>query len=124
DLATLGLAVDSREVVDASKDLDRIREAAAKAERQADSFGKRVHDAGKRAAAANDNAARAATRAAKAYDGYSKAALLAARAIGAIAGAAIGTALIRYSDAWSDMQSRVGAAIKDMEAAPALMQRI
>ncbi len=124
DIATLGLAVDSREVVDASKDLDRIREAAAKAERQTDSFGKRVEDAGKRAAAANDNAARAADRATKAYGGYSQAATLAARAIGAIAGAAVGSALIKYADAWSDMQSRVGAAIEDMDAAPALMQRI
>lgn len=124
DIATLGLAVDSREVVDASKDLDRIREAAAKAERQADNFGKRVEDAGKRAAAANDNAARAADRATKAYGGYSQAATLAARAMGAIAGAAVGSALIKYADAWSDMQSRVGAAIKDMDAAPALMQRI
>jgi tape measure domain-containing protein len=33
-------------------------------------------------------------------------------------------ALGGYADAWSDMQSRVGAAIKDMDAAPALMQRI
>lgn len=124
DVATLGLAVDSREVVDASKDLDRIREAAARAEKQADSFGARVEAAGRRAAAANDNSAKAADRASRAYEGYSKAAMLAARAIGAIAGAAIGTALIRYGDQWSDMQSRVGAAIKDMDAAPALMQRI
>lgn len=49
-----------------------------------------------------------------------------------VAGAALGTlaaafsvrALAQYADAWSDMQSRVGAAVKDMEAAPALMQRM
>jgi len=33
-------------------------------------------------------------------------------------------ALVGYADAWSDMQSRVGSAIKDMEAAPAMMSRI
>lgn len=33
-------------------------------------------------------------------------------------------ALTGYADAWSDMQSRVGAAVKDMEAAPELMQRM
>ncbi|MEX1181031.1 MAG: tape measure protein, partial [Cucumibacter sp.] len=33
-------------------------------------------------------------------------------------------ALVRYADSWSDMQSRVGAAIKDMAAAPIMMQRI
>lgn len=124
DLATLGLAVDSREVVDASKDLDRIRDAAGRAEKQADSFGKRVADAGKRAAAANDNSARAAERAAKAYDGYSRAAQLAARAIGAVVGAAAGKALISFADTWSDISSRVGIAIKNMDAAPAVLDRI
>src|SRR5690606_5299647 len=124
DIATLGLAVDSREVVDASKDLDRIREAAAKAERQADSFGKRVQDAGKRAAAANDNASRAADRAAKAYDGYSRAAQMAARAMGAIVGAAIGKALIDFADTWSDINARVGLAIRNMDASGAVLDRL
>lgn len=124
DIATLGLAVDSREVADASKDLDRIREAAARAEKQADSFGKRVEDAGKRAAAANDNSARAADRAAKAYDGYSRAAQLAARAMGAIVGAAIGKALIDFADTWSDINARVGLAIRNMDASGAVLDRL
>jgi tape measure domain-containing protein len=55
-----------------------------------------------------------------------------AAAMGAVIGrafAALGAALsIRelasYADAWSDMQSRIGAAIKDMDAAPAMMQRM
>lgn len=34
------------------------------------------------------------------------------------------SALANYADAWSDMQSRVGAAIRDMEAAPRMMQRL
>lgn len=124
DIATLGLAVDSREVVDASKDLDRIRKSAARAEKQADSFGKRVEDAGKRAAAANDNASRAADRAAKAYDGYSRAAQMAARAMGAIVGAAIGKALIDFADTWSDINARVGLAIRNMDASGAVLDRL
>lgn len=42
----------------------------------------------------------------------------------ALAGAFSVRAISQYADAWSDMQSRVGAAVKDMEAAPALMQRM
>src|SRR5690606_33129967 len=33
-------------------------------------------------------------------------------------------AMARYADAWSDMQSVVGAAVKNMEAAPMLMRRM
>lgn len=40
------------------------------------------------------------------------------------AGALSVTAYYRYADAWSDMQSKVGAAVKDMAAAPALMERM
>lgn len=55
-----------------------------------------------------------------------------AASMGAVVGKAmglIGAALsvreiIGYADAWSDMQSRVGAAIKDMNAAPMMMQRM
>jgi tape measure domain-containing protein len=55
-----------------------------------------------------------------------------AAAMGAVIGrafAAIGAALsvrelAAYADQWSDMQSRVGAAIRDMGAAPAMMQRM
>ncbi|PWJ81476.1 lambda family phage tail tape measure protein [Pseudaminobacter salicylatoxidans] len=94
------------------------------ASRTFSNLGRNATVAGSAARAANDNIAGSATRAALAYDGLNKAMLLASSAIGTIAGAAIGTALIKYSDAWSDMQSRVGAAIKDMDAAPALMQRI
>lgn len=45
--------------------------------------------------------------------------------VAAALGAALGVGALRqYADAWSDMQSRVGAAVKDMEAAPRLMQRM
>jgi len=62
NLASLGLAVDSRPVASAAQDLDRITDAAKRAEKQADSFGAKTEAAGRRAAAANDNAARAARR--------------------------------------------------------------
>ncbi|MGV6875953.1 tape measure protein [Pseudochelatococcus sp. B33] len=42
----------------------------------------------------------------------------------AAAGAFSVGALSQMADAWSDMQSRVGAAVKDMDAAPELMQRM
>jgi len=55
-----------------------------------------------------------------------------AAAMGAVVGKALGVIgaalsvreIVNYADAWSDMQSRVGAAIKDMEAAPQMMQRM
>lgn len=124
DIATLGLAVDSRPVADASKDLDRISAAAKKAEDAAAGFGKRAEDAGRRAAAANDNVARSANKVTTAYDKWYTAARRVAAAVGAVAGALAVRSLTSYADAWSDMQSRVGAAIRDMEAAPALMKRI
>lgn len=124
DLATLGLAVDSRPVADAAQDLDRISAAAGKAERAADSFGARTESAGRRAAAANDNAAKSADNVAASYGRWEKAAMAVGRVVGLIAGALATGALIQYADAWSDMQSRVGSAIRDMDAAPAMMQRI
>ena len=47
DLATLGLAVDSRQVEKGAEDLDKLSVAAAKAEKAADSLGESVVDAGK-----------------------------------------------------------------------------
>lgn len=127
DIATLGLAVDSSQVEKATDSLDKFTGSAGKAQgatdRLRDSKGRFV-GAASGAAAANDNAARAANRATVAYGGLNKAAIAAARAVGLIAAALATNALFSYADAWSDMQSRVGAAIKNMEAAPTLMQRI
>lgn len=124
DIATLGLEVRSEKVEKAAGSLDRLTNAAKRAEMAALGIGNGAENAARRAVAANDNAARSAARAAQAFEGYNRAATLAARAMGAVVGAAAGSALMRLADAWSDMQSRVGAAIKDMDAAPALMQRI
>ena len=94
------------------------------ASRSFQNIGRQATVAGAAARAANDNIAGSAARAAAAYDNLNKAATLAARAIGAVVGAAVGAALIKYADQWSDLSARVGAAVKNMEAAPALMKRM
>lgn len=83
-----------------------------------------VRGAASRMVAENDNVAQSARRAALGMDGMFGAAHRLAGALGAVAGALAASALTGYADAWSDMQSRVGAAIKDMEAAPAMMERL
>lgn len=124
DIARLGLAIDSSQVDKATDSLDKFAGASGKAESAASGFGKNADSAAKRAAAANDNAARSADKAAAAYGKWHTAAIRMAGVLGTIAGALATAAVFRYADAWSDMQSRVGAAVKDMEAAPALMQRM
>ena len=49
---------------------------------------------------------------------------IAGRMAGAFAAAISVSKMGQMADAWSDMQSRVGAAIKDMAAAPQMMQRL
>lgn len=127
DVATLGLAVKFDQVERATDSLDKFTGAAGNAQnatdRLRDAKGRFVKGAGA-AAAANDNAARSANKAAAAYGKWHTVALRMARALGAIGGTLATAAVFRYADAWSDMQSRVGAAVGDMEAAPALMQRM
>lgn len=65
-----------------------------------------------------------AGRAERATDGMSRAFRALAPLLAAVTAALGVSALVRYADAWSDMQSKVGAAIKDMEAAPVLMRRM
>ncbi|MFC3338824.1 phage tail tape measure protein [Paracandidimonas soli] len=110
DIATLALAIDSRQTVSATSNLDKMTAAGEKAERQ---FGG-VEKGAKRAASEINTVDRAALSVGKSLVG-----------IGAAAAVAFGSsAVTRYADAWSDMQSRVGAAIKNMDAAPAMMRRI
>ncbi len=131
EVAALGLKVDSSGVVQATADLKGLETQAGKTERAADKLSggaKRADEAVKREGgsarkAANDN--RALEQAAA---GTSVAMHKLAAAAGALVGSlaamvSIGAAA-RMADEWSDMQSVVGAAIKDMEAAPAVMQDI
>jgi len=124
DVASLGLAVKFDQVDRASGSLDKFSGAADRAEKSAQGMGKGAESAARKAAAANDNAARSADKAAAAYGKWHTVALRMANVLGAIGGALATAAVFRYADAWSDMQSRVGAAIKDMDAAPAMMQRM
>ncbi|KKB09410.1 tape measure protein [Devosia chinhatensis] len=79
----------------------------------------------------SDDVPRATTRL-KEFEGQADRTEKRAAAMGAVVGRALGVIgaalsvreLAGYADAWSDMQSRVGAAIKDMDAAPAMMQRM
>lgn len=124
DVATLGLAVKFDQVDRASGSLDKFSGAADRAEKSAQGMGKGAETAARKAAAANDNAARSADKAAAAYGKWHTVALRMASVLGTIAGTLATAAVFRYADAWSDMQSRVGAAVRDMEAAPELMQRM
>lgn len=65
-----------------------------------------------------------AERAEKATNQLSNAFRTFAPIVGTVMAAFSARALREYADGWSDMQSRIGAAVKNMEAAPALMERI
>lgn len=65
-----------------------------------------------------------AKRSEDSVDGLSRAFRMLAPLVGTVMAAFSIRALTGYADAWSDMQSRVGAAVKNMEAAPALMERL
>jgi len=110
DIAELGFAVHDDPLKRAEERLLKLPPAAAKAEAATDKFNKSA-DKGKKSvdslAAGTSNLT----------------AVMLRFASGIAAGFSI-SVIANYADAWSDMQSRVGAAIKDMEAAPALMSRI
>lgn len=117
EVAALGLSVDSAGVVKGADELDRFTKAANDAGTAADRVGqdsKRGSDGVKRL---GDEAKKTET----AFGGFARQ----ARALGGALAAALSVrAIATAADAWSDMQSRVGAAVKDMEAAPQLMQRM
>ena len=104
--------------------VEKTENATTGAGKAAQEFGGKAEAAGKKAEAANDSAARSAEKVSTSYGKWEAMATRVSRAVGLIAGALATNALFGYADAWSDMQSRVGAAIKDMDAAPAMMQRI
>src|SRR5690606_33629851 len=124
EIATLGIAVDSRQVRAAESDLTRMTGAGTKAENALGGVG-----AGGRAAASGAHAAASGARSASlAMQEQERAARSLTSTIRAYATIALSafsvTAMARYADAWSDMQSVVGAAVKNMEAAPMLMRRM
>ncbi|NYT81451.1 tape measure protein [Alcaligenaceae bacterium] len=117
EVAALGIKIDSTAAVRAEGSLERLAKAGERAERSTDSLS-RQSDATARAMRGMDNAAR------RSSVSMANLAQAAARA-GVLLGAALSVrALQTYADSWSDMQSKVGAAVKNMQAAPSLMRRI
>lgn len=94
-----------------------LSDSAGKAEDATDKLKKTSEETGK-----------ATEKLAKKTKGYSdslqRLASIAGKVAGTLAAAFSVGAYIRFADAWSDMQSKVGAAVKDMSAAPALMERM
>lgn len=110
DIAELGFVVRDEPLSRAEDKLDRLVPAADKAAKATDRF--------------NKTAAESPSATGRMASGLGNLTVLAARFATGIAAAFSINMLGNYADAWSDMQSRVGAAIKDMEAAPELMQRL
>lgn len=103
---------------------DRVKKSATEMEGKAHDAQNRFGGLGK---AANDNASiidKLANRSTNASVAVHKLAQAAGTLAGALAAAFSVRALAQAADSWSDMQSRVGAAIKDMEKAPAIMSRL
>lgn len=127
DIATLGLEVKFDSVEDATDALGKFTDASAKAEKGADGLssktGKTSDGLGKVASEGN-KAGGALDKVEKSMGGAAIAGNFLIGVLGGIAAGFSVKTVIDYADAWSDMQSRVGAAIGNMEAAPRLMRRI
>lgn len=124
EVAALGLSVNSDEVLkgtDALKDFTEKADQAGKStDRLRDANG-RFLPSGKRANDTIRDTERATRGAVGGIDGM--AASLAR--IGAVIGTFAGVrALATTADHWSDLQSKVGAAMGEMDQAPAVMQRL
>ncbi|MCK9513518.1 MAG: tape measure protein [Pigmentiphaga sp.] len=117
EAAALGLSVDSGDVVSATGDLEKFSASADRAGKASDRFEKEATDAGRGAKVLGQETE-------KAGRGMRALARVAGTVTGALVAAFSVRALIQYADAWSDMQSRIGAAVKDMAAAPELMGRM
>src|SRR5690606_38881567 len=127
DIATLGLEVKFDSVEDATDALGKFTDASAKAEKGADGLssktGKTSDGLGKVASEGN-KAGGALDKVEKSMSGVSIAGNFLIGVLGGIGAGLSVKAVIDYADAWSDMQSRVGAAVRNMDAAPQLMRRM
>lgn len=123
-LARLGIEFFSGTAPKAAKDIDAVEKAADRAEKAADRLGSRS----RRLATDAMVGANGVKRATDSLDGMEKASTKVTDSIGKMlkmVGTYLGAkALIGMADQWSDMSSRIGAAVKNMEAAPALMERM
>lgn len=127
DIATLGLEVKFESVDKASDALEEFTSAASRAEKGADGLsGKttKTTDGLNKLSNEGNKASGALGKVEKGFDGAAVAGNFLIGVLGGIAAGFSVKTVIDYADAWSDMQSRVGAAIGNMEAAPRLMQRM
>lgn len=131
EVAALGLSVDSGDVVSATDDLNKFADASDKAGKASDNLTPKTKRTGDEIDRTGGKAKKTTTifgSLLRSITGLDLAAMglagAAARLGGTLAAAFSVRAIIGYADAWSDMQSKVGAAIKDMSAAPELMGRM
>ncbi|WP_394065426.1 tape measure protein [Alcaligenes sp. WGS1538] len=118
EVAALGLRVDGADGI------ERARDSLAGLSRASTDAEKAAGGVSKAADRAKDSIGAAGKSAAGASASFSSMAAMALRA-GAVLGAAFSVNALRgYADAWSDMQSQVGAATGDMAGAAASMQRL
>jgi len=101
----------------AAKATDALDKGAGKADKSTKGMG----DSASKATAQVDEMGKKAATTERGVSSFASAALKA----GAVLAAAFSvSSLARYADAWSDMQSKVGAATKDMEGAAGMMTRL
>lgn len=135
ELAALGLSATSEDLLKAVAALDKLTEAAYDAgsaaeglEDKADGANRATRAEGKSA----DESAKAHDRLSRSTDSVNGSLHSMASRLGTVAGSLVAmaatyfgaSALAKAADGWSDMSSRIGAATKDMEAAPMMMQRM
>lgn len=131
EIAALGLKVDSRGLVSAISDLERLSGAADKAERSAGRLSGGAEKASRATRAQGDAARRAANdnRALAGQINFADTAMMkmarTAMKLGAGLGLALGVrSVLQTADAWKQMENRVGVAVRSMEDAPRVMERM
>ena len=117
DVAKLSYQIEASSVRAAERDLNKMADAAG-----------RVEQSQKTAGTSSEKMSEKLARTHQQTEKLTGSTQILVNTLGRLAfafGAALSIrALQNYADAWSDMQSQVGAAIKNMEAAPAMMKRM
>lgn len=138
DVTALGVKVSSTGVVETTKQLKDFTTAAGKAEDSAGGFEKGTTRLRPPVTAAGTEVkklggsfkelvsqSRSGVQAVNQVHGsMQRLAAVAGTMVGAFAALVMGNQLKTMADQWTDMQSRIGAATKDMEGAPKMMERM
>lgn len=116
--ATLGIEYTTKTAAKAKSDMDALERAAAKLEAASERLG----DAAERLGRKQTKSAEQTDKNTAAMGRMHSMAGKLVGMLGAL-GLAMGVRqIVAYADAWSDLQSRLGAAVKDMSAAPRYMR--